>query len=364
MKMTNQQIQSAIADLPDNVRKAVITFDWANEILDIGHSHRLHMDQIEAFRHETLMIILGQSSSDNYIGNLKKHLDIKESLAQELVGDANDRIFTELQKRAFKSDDNDEITPETNIYSSSDNYLEPIKHQDLRGPMAKHGVHLIDDEPAFKPQTGLQNEIDQITGTLGTDPEPYESEIHQLHQQNIDTHKTPEIAIDNTSLYQEPFNHDDVPVFDLPTDTTTSQNTEYTQKKHSSKNENIFSMNSGNKNTQTELTHQSKKTTNLYQETIEEEDFKGIPGHRIDTHILKTKNYKTPESIFTQPTIDKSTTKKIPRDLGQGIAQKLDQRIMDNPFIAKNDYVNVSPSEQEQIKEDGNFLESLKNSSE
>lgn len=359
--MTNQQIQSAIADLPDNVRKAVITFDWANEILDIGHDHGLHMDQIEAFRYETLMIILGHSSSNNYIENLKKHLDIKKNLAEELIGDANDRIFTELQRRAFRSDTNESKTVSTS-YTSSDNYLEPIGHDDLRGPMAEHGVHLIDDESDFKPQTRLQNEIDQITGTLGVDPEPYESEIHQLHQEQNNQIEDPQ-SRPNTSLHQDPFHHDNVPVVDLPIDSVSIQlQKPVTQtKKIASGNDQGYQNIS---TTKPEKINTKIIPTNPYNEAIDESDFKGISGHRLDTDILKTKNHTSPESIFAGSPNDNHPIKQSLRDLGQGKTQKLDQRIMDNPFIAKNDYVNASPTDQEQIKENGTFLQNLKNTSE
>lgn len=307
MKLSNQQIQKHISDLPDNVRKAVVTFDWSNQILNIGNDHGLHMDQIDAFRYETMMVILGQSPSTNYQQALISSMNIKKDVAEELVIAANADIFRELQKRAFSTNDKE---PEPAHPHQSDDYLEPIGHNDLRGPMAEEGVHLIDENNS-KPQTTLQDEIDKMT-----------SRNPKMDQRSLDS-------------------------FEMSTEEredTIGDNNEF-----GAETELVF---------KDEYNQEIKPST--YNEPIDEHDLKGIAGHRIDTSILKQQNHINPDHAFhDQPLVPKGG-----RDLGQKkYGGTLDKHLMENPFIAKGDSIDVSPTEQEQIKEDGNFLQSLKNES-
>lgn len=313
MKLTNQEIQSSIADLPDNIRKAVITFDWGNEILNIANDHGLHMDQIDGFRNETLMIILGKSSSANYVVNLVKELSIKKNTAEEIVEAANIRIFRELQKRAFKTEEA-EVVEEKSVY---DDYLEPIDHSDLRGPMAEEGVHLV-DETFSKPQTGLQNEIESLINV--EDPEIDQRSLDSFemnHQERVVTiEDNNDSRLKDDMVFKDEFNQEIV---------------------------------------------KETPQVNSYNEPIDDTDLMGIAKHRTDTSILKTKGQVKPDALFNQKPISQSSS--AGRDLGQGLNQSLDKHLIDNPFIAKGDSINISPSEQEQIKEDGTFLQSLKKES-
>ncbi|MCI5051439.1 MAG: hypothetical protein MRY57_03960 [Candidatus Pacebacteria bacterium] len=345
MKLTNQQIQSAIAELPDNIRKAVVTFDWGTELLNIGHEHGLYMDQIDAFRNESLMIILGKKSSTNYVNALKQELNIKKPLAEELVEAANNRIFHELQKRAFSKDL--EITSQAQSGSSnnSDPYLEEIGHDDLRGPMAEEGIHLIDEEES-KPQNPLQAEIDELTSGLNE---------QESQEYDVDPQKE-----HDGKLHFDPFSHDKAPVVELPKtdkeilETTESNNNPEVKISSDIENDVLKSAEIFNQNTTSTLGE------NNYQEPLDESDFKGISGHRTKTEILKTQDHVHPDHAFSNTNLHS----KGGRDLGQGILdQSLEKKLMENPHIARNNTLDVSPTEQEQIKEEGDFLKALKKES-
>lgn len=309
MKLSNQEIQTSIAELPANVQKAVITFDWGNEILNIGKRYSLHMDQIDAFRNESLMIILGKKSSGDYVSSLIKELDIKKNIAEQLVESANIKIFRELQKRAFTTETNEDTEIEKSTLT--DDYLEPINHNDLRGPMAEEGVHLV-DENNIKPQTNLQNEIDSMVEAPYIDSRSLESFEMSSSDRQEDISDNNIHGTESTLIFKDEFNQEII-------------------------------------------------NSNSYNEPIDDSDLKGIGGHRTNTNILQTQNHLNPEHAFNK----KISLTTSGRDFGQGnLNQSLDKHIMENPFIAKGDSLNVSPTEQEQIKEEGTFLQNLKNTEE
>ena len=73
----------------------------------------------------------------------------------------------------------------------------------------------------------------------------------------------------------------------------------------------------------------------IYQEPIEEKDKLGIYEHRIDTSILS-------------PNRETNTNTK-----------KIEQKLYSETHISHNEHFDVSPTQAEQIKEDGSFLEHI-----
>jgi hypothetical protein len=317
MKLTKKEIQQHILELPDSVRTAVTTFDWANEILSIGNEFGLHMDQIDALQYETMMIILGLSPSTGYSNTLVHALGIDKNIADEIVISANAHIFLELQNRAFGPKDDSEPTRD-------DDYLEPIDYNDLHGPMSREGIHLLDEDTA-KPRTNLQDEIDQISSDPNIDNRSLDS--FEMTSQERDDHieDNNDSRSESTLVFKDEFNQKIKPSSVVTHDPMKISD--------------------------------SKEEVNNYNEPIDAADLKGITGHRIDTDILEQQHHNNPdqESSSTPSAISKG------RDLGQGeVNLSLDKHLMENSFIAKGDSVDVSPTEQEQIKEEGTFLQNLK----
>ena len=149
MNLTPRDITKYIAELPDNIRKAVVEFDWAGEVMDIARNHHIQIDDIERFRQETLKVIVGIEPAETYEDRVMEALGVPRATAATLVEEANERIFGELQRRAFSSDDDEQIIP-PQIQDGSDPYLEPIDHHDVARHMRDEGIELLDhDEPVM-----------------------------------------------------------------------------------------------------------------------------------------------------------------------------------------------------------------------
>ena len=277
MKLTNQEIQQHIAELPDNVRRAVMGFNWADEITTIGREFGLHMDQIGALQYETMMIILGLSPSASFNNALVHALEIDKNTAEEIVMSANAHVFTELQDRAFGPKEKPKPTID-------DDYLEDIDYHDLRGPMSREGIHLIDDD-APKPQTDLQGEINDISLRRNPGIDNRSLDSFEMNRAERNDH-----IEDNNSVSEFPFvnegNGNPVITSDVPVIAR--------HKAISSNTTNLITPN----NTDSVIASDSAaisenhNTPNTYNEPIEAPDLKGVKGHRMDLNILKNDHNK------------------------------------------------------------------------
>lgn len=268
--MIDAMIQKKINDLPDNIRRAIERFDWASEILHISQNHQIQIDDIEVFRRETLLVIVGLTPAADFQKNLMKNMGVSRSLAEELVADANAHIFAPLQKMAFSRQNTEPAELEEEI----------IHHDDLTDAMSEHGIELVDEfEPeAEKPKNELQALADDIFNT--SEPETKETKVSEPKAETSE----PETTVEKPLSYNEP---------------------------------------------------------------IDESDLQGIKKHRIDTTIL---NQVQPEHILSGV-----EHKKIENTLNQS----LDKKLFTQTHISQNETFDLSPTENEQAVQDGEFLKRI-----
>lgn len=301
MKLTNEQVQTAIAKLPANIREAIIHFDWTTEIMNIGRDHHMQIDTIEKFRQETMAIILGYARAKDYEQALI-HAGVEKNTAESVVADANERIFQELQQRAFSHTDSNQ--PKEIKIDPSDPYsIEPIEESDIHTALESEGVHLVDHSMEAHPK---HEEMDSAI-----------AEITKKLQQGLSA-----TADDNSPEHE--------------TETAEPQNPEPEIQNH-----------------EYQRPTSDRFGQSLYHEPIDESDMRGIHKHRIDTHILGKESQET----FAE----KPLQKRSQRDFGQGaLEQSMDRKIISSPHISKHDHIDLSPSNTEEWKQDGEFLQHLR----
>lgn len=161
MDRQEQIIQQHIDNLPAHIRRAIKEFDWSEIVLDIAKKHHLGIDEADIFHDQTLLVMLNIEKANNYAMNLVNTLDISQEEAENMVIDANERIFTELQKRAFSSKETSDkeinthiirkegtgIIPESKI--PQDN-IAPAPTIQPKHPLKKEGVQSMEKEKLSK----------------------------------------------------------------------------------------------------------------------------------------------------------------------------------------------------------------------
>lgn len=244
--MNTYEIEQQIESLPNHIKNAIRSFNWVEEAINIVQKHHLQIDEVEAFKKVTLGIATGLLPAQEYKNRLAKEMGISNELAGDLVLEANQTIFSELQKRAFSKNNNPEK-----------------EYENISNTLQDNGVKLIDEEE-IRPKTKLQNITDELLGKkLKTEIKAgeKEKEIEQINQKT-----------------------------------------------------------------------ETEKKPVQYQEPIELSDLAGITKHRIP--------YVHHES------------KLIPEN-------NLSKQRYTKPFISKQSSLDLSPSENEQISERGDFLKHI-----
>lgn len=142
-------IKKHIQELPKNIRSAVEQFDWSSEILNISQAYHIQIDEIQIFRDETLLVIVGLTAASDFEKNLVKNMGISHELAEKLVAESNEHIFKPLQKMAFAH--------------STETEEEIIEHDEISNVMSSHGIELVDE---FEPDPQPVNELQDLANSL------------------------------------------------------------------------------------------------------------------------------------------------------------------------------------------------------
>ena len=90
-------IQQRLAELPQDVRRAIESADLHARITEIGTEHKLHVDQVGALEDETLLVMLGFSDPAEFPDTLQKHLSISAEEAALIANNINEEVFQTIR---------------------------------------------------------------------------------------------------------------------------------------------------------------------------------------------------------------------------------------------------------------------------
>ncbi len=94
---TQQQIEKRLAELPEDVRQAILSSDLDQKLRDIAQKHSLHVDQGSALSDETMLVMLGFSDPSEFAGNLAAQLHMPPADAQALAGEVSEQVFLPIR---------------------------------------------------------------------------------------------------------------------------------------------------------------------------------------------------------------------------------------------------------------------------
>ncbi len=91
-----QQFEEQLAYLPTINQEALKSFDWASELIGIGKNYGLHIDELEDLQIETMLLLVGLTSPDDYENELITRLAISPVEARKIIEDINIHVFTPI----------------------------------------------------------------------------------------------------------------------------------------------------------------------------------------------------------------------------------------------------------------------------
>jgi len=112
-----QIIKDRYKELPADIQEAIKSTDLAAKFAKISEKHSLHIDQSGALQTETILVMLGLESSDDFVENVKKGLEVSRDEAVALAKDVNTEILDSIRNslRILQSQEESEPTENVSI---------------------------------------------------------------------------------------------------------------------------------------------------------------------------------------------------------------------------------------------------------
>jgi hypothetical protein len=114
--MENDNIQDIIKTqyqkLPPEVQKAITATDLPTKLEQISKKYNLRIDQAGSLQVETMLIMLGLESSDDFVDNVSKNLEVSGTTAQLITADINSDILGNIRSSLMQMQAEEEIKDE------------------------------------------------------------------------------------------------------------------------------------------------------------------------------------------------------------------------------------------------------------
>ncbi|MBY0294287.1 hypothetical protein K2Q08_03075 [Patescibacteria group bacterium] len=95
---TQNKIQQRLAELPQDVRDAVLSAQLGERLRAIGQKHSLHIDQIGVLEDEVMLVMLGFFEPEELNNQIATQLRIPAQDASAIVQEVNEQIFLPIRE--------------------------------------------------------------------------------------------------------------------------------------------------------------------------------------------------------------------------------------------------------------------------
>lgn len=92
------QVKIQMSNLPEDVRRSVLSVDYQLKLREIVKRQRLLIDQAGSLEIETLLVMIGLEPLSQFVPNLQKNLNLPILRAKELAMDVSENIFKPIRK--------------------------------------------------------------------------------------------------------------------------------------------------------------------------------------------------------------------------------------------------------------------------
>lgn len=168
---TEQLIKDHLATLPEPVRKAIASFDWAREVFDIGRKHSMHVDRIGELQTEVMLVVLGLTSPRQFQEELMERIEPNRDIALEVSDEVNEKVFIRIRDFMKKYYEGNENNPNVKP-ASTEGYGEAREGELGTGEkmvLSSAGIKIGDE--ANEPEPPVGEEEEKIGGMITFDHE-------------------------------------------------------------------------------------------------------------------------------------------------------------------------------------------------
>lgn len=94
-----QTYDEYVARLTPVHQQALRSIDWQAKTIEVGHSFGLHVDELEDLVVETMLVLIGANTADQYPTELKERIPLPPAELDRLTSEIADQVFTPIHDR-------------------------------------------------------------------------------------------------------------------------------------------------------------------------------------------------------------------------------------------------------------------------
>ncbi len=106
---TQKIIEDRFRELPEQIREVITESGWEKTIRNIVSKNGLRIDQGSVIEHETLLIMLGFETPEDYLNNLINEAEIKPEIASKIAQEVSDQIFSLIRAKIIEKTESEEV---------------------------------------------------------------------------------------------------------------------------------------------------------------------------------------------------------------------------------------------------------------
>lgn len=92
-----KQIEGRINELPTDIQNAIFAVDFNDKIQAIGNAASLHLDQIQELGDNTMLVMLGFMTEQEFKNELRQLLQSNPEAVQKIESEINSQIFLSIR---------------------------------------------------------------------------------------------------------------------------------------------------------------------------------------------------------------------------------------------------------------------------
>ena len=99
---TQKQLEGRLAELPEDVRLAILSSSFEKKIQTVGAKYSLHIDQTEVLRDETMLVMLGFADPSTFAADIEKQVRVSADQAQKIAAEVTEQLFLPIRESMKK----------------------------------------------------------------------------------------------------------------------------------------------------------------------------------------------------------------------------------------------------------------------
>lgn len=161
MNETDKLIEEQLKTLPSNLQQAINAVPWKMLVQEIGKANTLDAEQIVSLEQETMFIVYGFESPNDYVSNVTKNIGVSEDVAYTIAESIAEKIFNPILQKSEELEKSNEKKFEP-VTSASVPEIPPVNLPMVEKGEVAHDVKPVETSippsPIPPPQSEMKSE--------------------------------------------------------------------------------------------------------------------------------------------------------------------------------------------------------------